>query len=92
MRLGIGSYTFTWAAGVPGHPPARPLTPRQLLQARRTHAFQTHEQRRHARQEVLDRAAGEGVLACAARQPSSQPEAVRSSAGTAVSANANAIG
>ena len=32
MRLGIGSYTFTWAAGVPGHPPARPLTPRQLLQ------------------------------------------------------------
>lgn len=26
MRLGIGSYTFTWAVGVPGQPPVRPLT------------------------------------------------------------------
>lgn len=31
MRLGIGSYTFAWAIGVPGHPPARPLTPQDLL-------------------------------------------------------------
>lgn len=31
MRLGIGSYTFTWAAGVPGQRPTRPLSPRQLL-------------------------------------------------------------
>lgn len=30
MRLGIGSYTFTWAVGVPGHPPARPLTVTEL--------------------------------------------------------------
>ena len=22
VRLGIGSYTYTWAVGVPGHPPA----------------------------------------------------------------------
>lgn len=26
MRLGIGSYTLTWACGVPGHRPPRPLT------------------------------------------------------------------
>jgi 3-oxoisoapionate decarboxylase len=26
MKLGVGSYTFTWAAGVPGHEPERPLT------------------------------------------------------------------
>jgi len=25
MRLGLGSYTYTWAVGVPGHAPARPL-------------------------------------------------------------------
>jgi len=33
MRLGIGSYTFTWAVGVPGHPPARPLSAFDLLEA-----------------------------------------------------------
>src|SRR5262245_4577903 len=32
MRLGIGSYTYVWAAGVPGYPqPARPLTVDGLL-------------------------------------------------------------
>jgi len=31
MRLGIGSYTYTWAIGVPGHPPVRPMTARDLL-------------------------------------------------------------
>jgi sugar phosphate isomerase/epimerase len=31
MRLGIGSYTFTWAAGVPGHPPKRPMNALALL-------------------------------------------------------------
>lgn len=32
MRLGISSYTFVWAVGVPGYPaPARPLTPLGLL-------------------------------------------------------------
>lgn len=32
MRLGIGSYTFGWAVGVPGFPaPADPLTPMGLL-------------------------------------------------------------
>jgi len=31
MRLGIGSYTYTWAVGVPGHPPVRPLSCLQLL-------------------------------------------------------------
>jgi sugar phosphate isomerase/epimerase len=32
MRLGIGSYTFVWAAGVQGYPqPAAPLTALQLL-------------------------------------------------------------
>jgi 3-oxoisoapionate decarboxylase len=36
MRCGIGSYTFTWAVGVPGHPPARPVTALELLdEARR---------------------------------------------------------
>jgi sugar phosphate isomerase/epimerase len=33
MRLGIGSYTFGWAVGVPGFPPpANPLTPLGLLE------------------------------------------------------------
>lgn len=32
MRLGIGSFTFTWAVGVPGRGPAHPLTPPGLLQ------------------------------------------------------------
>jgi sugar phosphate isomerase/epimerase len=31
MRLGISSYTYTWAVGVPGHPPPRPLTANALL-------------------------------------------------------------
>ncbi len=26
MKLGIGSYTYTWAVGVPGHPPARRMS------------------------------------------------------------------
>jgi 3-oxoisoapionate decarboxylase len=32
MRLGTSSYTYTWAVGVPGHPPARPLTAADLVQ------------------------------------------------------------
>lgn len=32
MRLGIGSYAFAWAIGVPGHPPARPMTACDLLE------------------------------------------------------------
>ncbi|MDH7571024.1 MAG: TIM barrel protein [Armatimonadota bacterium] len=31
MRLGISSYTYTWAAGVPGYPPPHPLTAGDLL-------------------------------------------------------------
>jgi 3-oxoisoapionate decarboxylase len=31
MRLGIGSYAYAWAIGVPGHPPARPMTAFDLL-------------------------------------------------------------
>jgi sugar phosphate isomerase/epimerase len=31
MRLGLGSYTYTWAVGVPGHQPARPLTASDLV-------------------------------------------------------------
>jgi 3-oxoisoapionate decarboxylase len=31
MRLGIGSYTFTWAVGVSGFVPARPMSPFDLL-------------------------------------------------------------
>jgi sugar phosphate isomerase/epimerase len=31
MRLGIGSYTYTWAIGVPGHPPGAPMTAKDLL-------------------------------------------------------------
>ncbi len=31
MQLGIGSYCYNWAAGVPGWPPPAPLTPDQLL-------------------------------------------------------------
>lgn len=32
MRLGIGSYTYPWAVGVPGHPPERPLSALDLLE------------------------------------------------------------
>ncbi len=32
MKLGIGSYACTWAVGVPGHPPARPLDAFGLLE------------------------------------------------------------
>ena len=32
MRLGIGSYTYTWAIGVAGHPPKVALTPFDLLE------------------------------------------------------------
>jgi sugar phosphate isomerase/epimerase len=31
MRLGLGSYTYTWAVGVPGREPARPLTAPDLV-------------------------------------------------------------
>jgi sugar phosphate isomerase/epimerase len=31
MQLGLSSYAYTWAAGVPGHPPSSPLTPLDLL-------------------------------------------------------------
>jgi len=31
MRLGVGSYTFPWAVGVPGHPPKAPLEAAELL-------------------------------------------------------------
>jgi 3-oxoisoapionate decarboxylase len=37
MRLGLGSYTFTWAVGVGGQVPAHPLTALELL--KRTHAL-----------------------------------------------------
>ncbi|MCC6235434.1 MAG: sugar phosphate isomerase/epimerase [Verrucomicrobiales bacterium] len=32
MKLGIGSFTYPWAVGVPGHPPAAPLTALALCQ------------------------------------------------------------
>lgn len=32
LRLGIGSYTYGWAVGVPGHIPARPMTAFDLLE------------------------------------------------------------
>lgn len=32
MKLGIGSYTFTWAIGVPGHLPPRPMDAFDLLE------------------------------------------------------------
>ncbi len=31
MRLGIGSYTYTWAVGVPGWPPPQPLSAFELV-------------------------------------------------------------
>ena len=31
MRLGVGSYTYSWAIGVPGHPPDLPMTAVDLL-------------------------------------------------------------
>jgi len=32
MRLGLGSYAYAWAIGVPGHPPARPLSVFDLIE------------------------------------------------------------
>ena len=32
MHLGIGSYTYTWAIGVRGYPPAHPMTAHDLLE------------------------------------------------------------
>ncbi len=32
MRLGISSYTYTWAVGVPGYPPPRPMTVMDLVE------------------------------------------------------------
>jgi 3-oxoisoapionate decarboxylase len=40
MRLGLGSYTFTWAVGVPGQLPAHPLTALDLL--KQAHALGLH--------------------------------------------------
>ncbi len=31
MKIGLSSYTYPWAVGVPGWPPARPLEPLELL-------------------------------------------------------------
>ena len=31
MRLGVGSYTYSWAIGVPGHRPQHPMTAVELL-------------------------------------------------------------
>jgi sugar phosphate isomerase/epimerase len=33
MRLGIGTYTYTWAVGVPGHAPEKALTASDLVKA-----------------------------------------------------------
>ncbi|HUF60662.1 MAG TPA: TIM barrel protein [Verrucomicrobiales bacterium] len=35
MKLGIGSYTYTWAVGIPGHAPVRPITAFDLLEEAR---------------------------------------------------------
>ena len=32
MQLGLSTYTYAWAIGVPGHPPAAPLTATDLLE------------------------------------------------------------
>ena len=36
MRIGISSYTYTWAIGVPGHPPAHPLGVFDLVERARS--------------------------------------------------------
>jgi sugar phosphate isomerase/epimerase len=35
MRLGLGTYAFTWAIGVPGHGPERPMSPLDFLREAR---------------------------------------------------------
>src|SRR5579872_2822411 len=40
MRLGLGSYTFTWAVGIPGQLPAHPLTALALL--KQAHSLGVH--------------------------------------------------
>ncbi len=42
MKLGIGSYTYTWAVGVPDYPrPAHPLQPVDLIDAATRHGAST---------------------------------------------------
>ena len=36
MKLGVGSYTYTWGIGVPGQPPGHPITALGLLQEAKT--------------------------------------------------------
>jgi sugar phosphate isomerase/epimerase len=36
MRLGIGSYTYTWSVGVPGQLPASPMDPEAIIDAARS--------------------------------------------------------
>jgi len=40
MRLGIGSYAYAWACGVPGYPPERPLTAAGLVRV--AHSLGVH--------------------------------------------------
>ncbi len=70
MRLGLSSYTYGWAVGVPGHPPVRPLDEHglldrageqgiKLLQIGDNLPLETFEDARLAR--LAARAIGEGV-------------------------------
>lgn len=40
MKLGIGTYTFAWAIGVPGHEPPQPMTAQGLID--QAHALGVH--------------------------------------------------
>ena len=71
MKLGISSYTYSWAVGMPGHPPARPLDENGLLDKAREHGvtllqigdnlpLQTFDAARLDR--LARRAAHEGIL------------------------------
>jgi len=70
MKLGLSSYTFGWAVGVPGHAPARPLDEHGLLDQCCEHGVKllqigdnlplhTFDEARLAR--LAERAASEGV-------------------------------
>ncbi len=39
MQLGLSSYSFTWAVGVPGHPPAAPMSADDLLRQAQRHGL-----------------------------------------------------
>ncbi len=71
MRLGLGSYTYTWAVGVPGHPPARPLTAPDLVRRAAAHGLRCVQVADNLPLEALDDGARRDLRTLACRDRAS---------------------